>query len=403
MTTALFLSAILCMAADAAAAPEPAAFEFKDLATYENRPALQYRAIDFRDKPMRPLKEERKFPDGAMFGLVSVGPKSENALTIVWIPKAEAGPELWLDADNDGKLADGERHVVSGRDQEIPASITLQLKPLVQAQRTLIFRRSSVGDGLRYTVRGYAQGRLNFGEKEYSVLIIDGNANGLFDTVGQDRVWIDLNEDGRFDGLTEKFPLGKPITQGENVYVIRSDATASAVAANLRSAGQGKLRLTLADKPDLKAKITAELISDLGELVVIDKLDEFTPVPFGKYRVSSLKLEMPDSAGQTWIYNFNNEKTKNYSVPTNQEITVALLGRLEMNVSLGRYGSEENEKITPGQSVVIEPRLTADKSLYLSSCSISQGDQSRAAEGNAEILLLAPDGKTVNRGLTGFS
>ena len=272
MTPVFFLAAMLVLATDSPAAP--AAFEFKDSALYENRPVLQYRAIEFRDQPARPLGEDRKFADGAMFGLVPVGPKPETALMIVWIPKAEGGAELWLDANADGKLSDNERHVMTGRDLEIPATVTLQLKPPIQAQRTLMFRRSAVGDGLRYTVRGYAQGRLNLGQKQYSVLLVDGNANGLFDTVGQDRVCIDLNEDGRFDALTEQFPLGKPITQGQDVYVISSDATASAVTANLRSAGQGKLRLTLGERSNPSAKIAAELVSDLGELVVIDKLDE---------------------------------------------------------------------------------------------------------------------------------
>ena len=53
MTPTLFLAAMLCVAADSPAAP--VAFEFKDAATYENRPVLQYRAIEFRDSPVRPL------------------------------------------------------------------------------------------------------------------------------------------------------------------------------------------------------------------------------------------------------------------------------------------------------------------------------------------------------------
>jgi hypothetical protein len=399
MTPTFILAAALFLAADAPAAP--AAFEFIDSALYENRPVLQYRAIEFRDQPARPLGDDRKFAEGAMYGLVPVGPKPETAIMIVWIPKAEGGPELWLDANADGKLSDDERHVMTGREMEIPATVTLQLKPPIQAQRTLIFRRSAVGDGLRYTVRGYAQGRLNLGQKQYSVLLIDGNANGLFNTVGQDRVCIDLNEDGRFDGLTEQFPLGKPITQGQDVYVIGSDATASTVTANLRSTGQGKLRLTLGERSNTAAKIAAELVSDLGELVAIDKLDEAIPVPFGKYRVSSLKVELPDSAGQTWTYNFYNEKTKNYSVPTNGETTVALLGQLDMNVSLDP--NNENKKVTPGQTITVQPQLIADESLYLSSCTIGKGGESRSAEGNAEILLLSQDGETISRGLTGFS
>ncbi len=396
MTAALVFAAMLCMA-DAPA--KSVALEFKDAATYENRPVLQYRAIDFRDWPTRPLGK-RKFGPGARYGVVPVGSQPETALTIVWLPKAAGGPELWLDANGDGRLADDERHVMSGRELAIPATIALEPKPEAKkVARTLFFRRSAVGDGLRYTVRGYAQGRLQLGQKSYAVLLIDGNANARFDSVGQDRVWIDLNEDGHFDGLTEQFPLGKPITLGKDVYVIRSDATASAVVANLRSAGQGKLRLTLGKGSSRSATIAAEMVSDLGELVVVDKLDQAVPVPFGEYRLSNVKLEIPVADGKSWTYNFDSQTSKNYSVPTGGETTVALLRQLAMQVTIDLRGG----KAAPGETLSIQPKLTADRSLYLSSCRIGKGDEFQRAEGNAEIVLLAPDGKVVNRGLSGFS
>jgi hypothetical protein len=214
-------------------------------------------------------------------------------------------------------------------------------------------------------------------------------------------VWIDLNGDGHFDPLSEQFPLGKTIPYHGEVYVVRSDALASAVVANLRSAGQGKLRLVLPKKLSPRAKIAAELVSDLGELVSIEKLNEATPVPFGEYRLSSLTLEAPDSNGQTWSYSFYSGRTKNYAVPTNKETTVTLLERLAMNVAL-----EPNEsKASPGRTLSIRPELIADQSLELRSCTLGKaGDMSPTrAEGNAEILLLGPNGKVVTRGLTGFS
>ena len=397
MGSVFLVTLMLCAAVDSPATP--AVFEFKDTATYENRPVLQYRAIEFRGSPVRPLGN-RKFDAKSLYGLAPVGPTPETALTIVWFPNAPGGSELWLDANGDGRLTDDERHVMKGRELEIPATIAIQLKPKPKKiERTLVFRRSAMGDGLRYTVRGYMQGRVSFGGKEYTTLLIDGNANGCFDTVGQDRVWIDLNHDGHFDLLTEQFPLGKPIPHNGEVYVIRSDASASAVVANLRSAGQGKLRLTLAKKPAVAAKVSAELISDLGELVCIEKLDAAIPVPFGDYRLSSLKLETTDSTGQTWTYHFGNEQTRNYSVPTGKETTIALLGQLAMNVSL-RF---DNGKVMPGQTLSIQPKLIADRFLYLSRCEVGKDANCQQAEGNAEILLLTPDGKVVNRGLTGFS
>ena len=396
MTPALFLATMLCLAVDAPATPS--AFQFKDAATYENRPVLQYRAIEFRGSPVRPLGD-RKFVK-AIYGVVPVGPIWDTALTIVWVPQAPGGPELWLDANGDGRLTDDERHVMSGRTLEIPATVTLQLKPETKkVHRTLVFRRSAVGDGLRYTVRGYMQGRVKLGDKEHAALLIDGNANGCFDTVGQDRVWIDLNRDGRFDPLTEQFPLGKPITHDGQVYVIRSDVSASAVVANLRSAGQGKLRLTLARKPASPVKVSAELISDLGELINVDKLDRAESVPFGEYRLSSLRFEASDSHGRTWTYDFDVEQPMTYSVPTGHETTVTLLDRLVMDVSLSSGGGIAS----PGQTISIQPKLTADTSLSLVRCEVIKDGNRQQAEGNAEVLLLAPDGKVVDRGLTGFS
>ena len=291
MTPTLLCAVLLCMT-DAGGAT-PVALEFKDAAARDKRQVVTYRALEFRDTPVRPLGEGRTFEAGAQYAVVPVGPKPETALTIVWLPKAAGGAVLWLDANADGKLADDERHAVTGRDIEIPATITIELDPKPQkVQRTLLFRRSTLNDGLRFAVRGYVEGRVRLGDKEYPVFISDANATGTFDNVGYDRVSIDLNGDGRFDPLVEQFPLGKPIVHCGNTYVIRSNAAASEVVANLRSAGEGKLRLALA-KHVADAKVSAELISDLGELVSIDKLDAAIPVPFGEYRLSALKLEAP--------------------------------------------------------------------------------------------------------------
>jgi hypothetical protein len=396
---ALF-SVLLSVGADAAA--PPVALEFKDASTFDGRTVLQYRAIEFRDAPARPLSGEFKPSPGALYGLVPVGPKPETALSIVWCPKSAGGPELWLDANGDGRLSADERHPMPGRELAISATIAVQLEPQPKrVQRTLLFRRSALGDGLRYAVRGFAQGSLALGGAKHAVLLVDGNADGCLDTVGQDRVWIDLNGDGRFDALTEQFPLGRPIVKAGEVYVVRSDPLATAVSASQRSAAQGKLRLALARKPAAISQLSVELISDLGELVVIDKLDQAVPVPTGQYRVSWVKLEMADPAGQPWTYSFRQDAVKNYTVETGKETAVAMLDRLAMNVTFDRYQPESKPK--PGETVVVSPRLIADESLYLSSCTIGKDNFARSAEATAEILLLSLDGKVIQRGITGFS
>ncbi len=400
MGSLLLLPVLLSLGADGGA---PAlALEFKDSAAFEGRAVAQYRTIELRDTPARPLFGDFKPAPGALYGLVPVGPKPETALAIVWCPKAPGGPELWLDSNGDGRLSADERHAMPGRDLEIPATITVQLEPKPQrVQRTLMLRRATLGEALRYAVRGFAEGTLALGAAKHRVLLIDGNADGRFDTVGQDRVWIDLNGDGKFDPLTEQFPLGKPIVKGGDVYVVRSDPLASAVRASPRSAAQGRLRLTLANSPRPAAKASVELISDLGELVLIDRLDQPAAVPVGEYRISWLKLEMTDPSGQPWTYSFHEDKAKNHVVRTAEETTIAMLGKLAMNVAIDTRGPDS--KPTPGETVVISPRLVADECLYLSACTVGAERDARPAEGSAEIFLLSSDGRVINRGITGFS
>ena len=225
------------------------------------------------------------------------------------------------------------------------------------------------------------------------------NANGCLDTVGLDRIWIDVDRDGRFDGLLEQFPLGKPVSHEGQVYVIRSDALATAVSANLRRPGEGNLRLILAEGllgQDKRAtKFSAQLVSDLGEFVLIDKLNEPVPVSYGLYRLLSLQLQIVEANNEPWDYTFVCRTPKAFAVPADQETSIPLLGQLAMRVTL----DVANNRARPAESVTIRPQVMADESLYLSSCTIGEQGQARSAE----ILLISPDGQTVSRGLSGFS
>ena len=231
------------------------------------------------------------------------------------------------------------------------------------------------------------------------MLLVDGNADGCLDSVGRDRVWLDLDNDGRFDGLTEQFPLGKPVMKKGQVYVIRGDPLAKAVRANHRKPGDGKLRLKLPDGMKVK-KISAELISDLGELVELSKPNEATPVPHGKYRLSWLKLEAADKDGRAWHYTFRSNNKKNFSVGIGKEADVSLLEKIAMRVSL----DVKNGKAEPSQTFTVRPQVTADgNTLYLSGCTVGGENRTNSTERSAEILLLCPKGKTVSRGMSGFS
>ena len=403
MTASLLWAALVCVAADGAATP--VGFEYHDLAEHAGRSLMHYRAIEFFAQPVQPLSGEFAPTPGAKYGQVPVGPVPETALGVVWIPEAAEGPTLWFDANGDGRLtASDERHVMTTKDLEIQATITVDREPAAkQVLRTLLFRRTMLGSGLRYAVRGYAAGSLDLSGVAHAALLVDGNANGCLDSVGQDRVWIDLNQDGQFDGLLEQFPLGKPVHYEGQVYVVRSDALATAVAANVRRPGEGQLRLTVAEsllgKDKRVTKFSAQLVSDLGEFVVVDKLDEPIPVSHGSYRLSALQLQMVAADSEPWDYAFAYRTEKNFAVPPGQETVVPVLSRLVMEVTF----NVADNRVRPAETVIVRPQVNADDTLYLSSCTVGEGDRARSSESTAEILLLSPTGQTVSRGLSGFS
>ena len=103
-------SLFLCLAACGATAnpvAAPVALEYKDSATYEGRAVAQYQAIEFRNRPNRPLEVDakEKLPSGVKYGVLQLGPNKKTAMVIAWAPKAADGPWLQLFSNADGKPA----------------------------------------------------------------------------------------------------------------------------------------------------------------------------------------------------------------------------------------------------------------------------------------------------------
>ena len=312
-----------------ALAPGPAqtqaGFQLLDVESVEGRSVVAYRPIELGPKPVRPLKRDEALPPGTVFGLATVGASPESALGVAWNPKGPDGPTLWLDADADGRLSRSERHTLQpGKTLAIAATITGKNATTEAARpapasvhRTLLFRPGLLGEGPRFAVRGAMSGTLMLGEKSCRALLTDGNGDGCFGTAGVDRVWIDLDDDGRFDAVTERFPLGTPLTitttRGTKVFTIASDPWASSVAAHERDNRLGRLELALnrqwtassssSATPSIES-VSVSLVSETGELVTILDLSKVHDIPVGRYRIASLELRMADQAAKVWSYTF---------------------------------------------------------------------------------------------------
>ena len=331
-------------------------FRLLDVESVEGRSVVVYRPVELGPRPVRPLKFDEALPTTTIFGLATVGSTPDSALAVAWNAKGPDGPSLWVDADGDGRLSRSERHVLRpGKTLAITATITgknATSKPGGTApesvHRTLLFRPGLLGEGPRFAVKGAMSGALVLGGKTFRALLTDGNADGCFDAAGVDRIWVDLDDDGRFDAVTERFPLGAPITlstsRGTAVYTMTSDPWACSVAAHERDNRLGRLELGFESTGVASSltssieSVSASLVSESGELVTILDLGKVQDVLVGDYRLASLELHMVDQAAKVWSYTFTGGRRATITVvPDRSKIVRAeLLGGLAFDVAVVR-------------------------------------------------------------------
>jgi hypothetical protein len=379
------------------AEPELPRFTFEDRAEHDGRSVLHFRALELGKEPPRPIERVPIVGSGARYGVVSLG--SDPARVVLWEPDAPGGPRLWFDADGDGRLTEEERHALTGEGLTVRVAFTVGAgEKAQQLVRTLVFRRSAVGDGVRYAVRGYAVGSLDLGGTSYRALLTDGDADGCLNTPGADRLWIDLDRDGRFDPVTEQFLLGTPIRHGGRTYLVRPDAAGSAVRVQLRPQEAGTLRLRLGPhRGRAIERFSAQLVSDFGELVTVGAEGEALAVPAGRYRVEALSVRLTDARGRRWSYRFAGGG-RGVRVDPGKETSADALDRVTLAVGLrGPAGG-----VSPGGTVAVTPRLSTPAGLYLADCTVQEAGEGQPTSWYASIGLLDAQGGVVDQARSGF-
>ncbi len=382
----------------AAAGAGEAHFAFHDEATFAGRSVLHFRGITLKTRPLSDVPAEGPFDADSRFGLLQVGDGPGSARAFVWSGRDESPSKLWFDADGDGRLAANEQLDFAGTRVEVPVTVRFSSDDRVgEVTRTLVIRRAAFGGGLQYAIRGYRTGTLRVGGGAHRAVLIDGNADGLLHGPGEDRIWIDLNDDGVFDGFGERFPLGKPIHVAGEVYAVSADATGERVRACRRSDKTGRLRLTLFERGDPAVQdFSATLVSDIGELVRVTGLDEPTALPVAAYRVKSLAIRLKDSKGLVWSYVFGGRGRPDIVVRQGRETRAALLSgvKFELRITPLRQRSILYDELS------VSPQLVSERGLYLGGCTAGERTGRDRA---ATISLLSGDGKKILDVQSGFA
>ncbi|MBO0701125.1 MAG: hypothetical protein J2P46_22200, partial [Zavarzinella sp.] len=299
---------------------------------------------------------------------------------------------LWLDADGDGRFATGERHTLGKDPVEVRVAFAVGEASVT---RTVVLKRR--GDGLAYAVRGYTAGSVTLGGKAYAALLTDGDADGCFDSATADRIWIDLDGDGKFDPLTEQFPLGAPLAHGGTSFLLRPDAGGTRVEVRERPTEAGTVRLTVSRLPKSEVvELTAQLVSEWGELVTVERPDHPHPLPAGRYRIDSARLRIKAADGDVWTYQLAGTGALVLTVEKGKETAFDLTAGVRVKVDVGARGPAK-----AGEAVRVRPDVVTKAGLYMTECSAT-GITGRASPIQATIKLAGPGSEAVAEVQSGF-
>jgi hypothetical protein len=248
----------------------------------------------------------------------------------------------------------------------------------------VVFRLGASSRTLGYAAAGHLEGTVTIGDdptgttgtraqtRRLAARRVDGDGNGLV-TDAQDRLWIDLNADGRFDPAAEQFLFATVLNLEGLRYVVRSDELGSRLAIE-PLVGVGTLRLARQGDPGASATSTgggsvelhATALGRDGSVYGLSNSDPAT-VPVGEYRLGTVTIAFDDpQGGQRWSFIFSDNGAKGdprwYKVEKDGAVTIDPIGTPSFDLSLR---DSPARRTRPGDNINLQPLLYTGDGLLI--------------------------------------
>ncbi len=381
-----------------------------------------------RDKPEELIEKVtyRGDPAQRKYARVRFGSPSSTRVTLVIDTVASGAVDFYADADRNLKIDERDRVVASGsadgpsheRIWRLPLGVALIENGAVRTvPRAVVFRLGASGQTLGYAAAGYLEGiiTVNGDETEagnhepvrsLAARRVDGDGNGLV-ADAQDRIWIDLNRDGRFDPSSEQFLYTSVLNLEGSRYVVLSDELGSRLAFE-PLVGTGTLHLAFKGHTPTSPANTVEMhataISRDGSVFALTGNEPAT-VPAGEYRLGSATISLDDTkTGQRWSFVFSDSGARGqprwHKVEKDAVVTIDPIGTPILELKL----SNQTSAVRPGEDVAVQPALYTGDGLLIvvAYCGNPVSPAVQEILG-ARIALVTSDGKTLATAHSGFS
>lgn len=266
---------------------------------------LSYKQIVAQYQAPKPLRAEPDYKGREPLYIGARLGKGDDNLYVMALARSRDGiasPDLlYVDRDNDGDLREEtpiralryDRRNVFG-----PAHVLLDCGAYRSIYHFKLRQRN-------YSVRRYYLhsccyhvGTLRIGDKECKVAVADYTGNGTYDDVATlprkgDKLFVDLNGDGKWKGSTECHDLGKYTRLTDEYYAFKVSWDGSTISVAKPNVPCGMLMLS-------HGAASIWLSSDNGLFRFTLNGGESMNVPAGRYLLSGLRLTEKDENGDTW-------------------------------------------------------------------------------------------------------
>jgi hypothetical protein len=312
--------------------------------------------------------------------------------------------DLYVDANRNRRIEAADRVDGENRTWRLPLDVAIEGDITRYERRAAIFRLGATGITFSHAAAGYLEGEVEFAGRRHAVRRMDGDGNGLL-TDPQDRLWIDLNDDGRWDSSSELFLFASIITIGDARYAVRSDLFGQRLSVEPLK-GIGTVRLARARRQGLPAavELTATLIGRDGSTVGLTGEGAEAAVPIGEYRLGTVTCAFEDAqGGPRWNFVFSDIDRRGaarwYKVEKGGTAAIDPIGTLEFQT-----GTEGTGPPRPGDDLKVQPRLFTGDGLLIVTCyrgtlASPAGD----SDTGATIALATTDGRALATAHSGFA
>jgi hypothetical protein len=396
------LAAILPAQAGVAEPPSETGWRYSAVADDESLGDPVFQTVRLEKAPPENLAEKIAYRGKRqLFAQLRYGSEDSTRVTVI-VDDAGDDFDLYVDADRSRSIDAKERAAGSGRAR------TVDLKAEVTRgdendhyPRTVAFRRGA-GGTLSVATLGYAQGHVRIGEQQLAARRVDGDANGLFSDPA-DRVWIDLDADGRWDSFSEQFAYLPVLRLEGRRCAVRSDRVGTRMSLEeVVGEGRATVRVARLAEGAQIARLLVMLVGDDGSAFTVRGDDPSLALPVGRYFVGSVTLSVVDGKSpDPWHFTFSRSggqpPDRWYELHNGGEITIDPIGEL-------RFDVQAEGPFVQGKDAIVRPQLVTQDGLFINSSTRGSKESWDTSRHNCAAIELVSRGKRLLATATsGFS